>query len=267
MNSSTRFRAYFNDGLRYRELGQLEKAEEAFNLADRIYPYSATLVNAMALVQLDMNKDVSAARNFQRAINLDPDMASTYSNLGLLVHKQGNLDSALTLFKMATQKHNPSIDLDKNKSRYLQQMGVIYESMGHLDSAEQAYRESVSAAPDYTPAYFQGAAFFARTEKYVSADSLYRLGTTIGEASATNLFNWGLTYLRRREFEPAIEKMFEVVRIDQTFYQAYHVIAAGYYENQMPSDSVRKYLDLTFKYNPQYQPALRLQQTLQSGER
>ncbi|UCC45083.1 MAG: glycosyltransferase family 39 protein, partial [Candidatus Zixiibacteriota bacterium] len=42
------FQTYFNDGIRYAALGDLEQAERAFLMADRAYPYSPALLGNLA---------------------------------------------------------------------------------------------------------------------------------------------------------------------------------------------------------------------------
>ena len=56
--------------------------------------------------------------------------------------------------------------------------------------------------------------------------------------------------------------MYGVIKKDSSFYQAYHCIAAGYYENHQPTDSVNKYIDLALRYNPNYGPTLQLKQNV-----
>jgi tetratricopeptide (TPR) repeat protein len=264
--STNVFQIHFNNGIKLQQLEDWAGAEKEYLSADHYYPNSAPLLNNLAYVQFQQGKDDEADHNYHRAIRLKPEYARAYNNLGLLVQKKGNLDSALVLFHAAQQCFDSLADQPDELGQILLNLAEVHEHLGNLDSAAIAYLSAIRAAPLNGQAYFKAAAFYARYEQYDSADSLYVAGTKRGDLSATDCFNWGLSYLERKRYSEGIGMMKRALKRDQALYQAYYCIAVGHYESNSPKDTVMAYLDLCFKYNPAYQPALNLKALLNNKD-
>lgn len=256
------FQTYFNDGIRYVALGDLERAEQAFLMAERAYPYSPALLGNLAHVQLQLQNYSAANINLLRAISLGPQFADPYNDLGLLVSKSGNIDSAIVLHRMAIARHDAASGNPEKLAHFYMNLADAFEKKALPDSVDLYLLMARRAAPEFERSYFHSAAYYARLSLYARTDSLYQQGSLYGRPTAVDLFNWGLSHLRRQEYSTATEKMFAAIEIDSTFYQAYHCIAASYFENGYPADSVNMYLQLSLRYNPEYAPALRLQETV-----
>lgn len=259
------FQTYFNEGIRYQQLGDNASAEQSYLRADREFPYSATLINNLAHVQFLLGKNAEAERNFYRALALDTSFSAAYNNLGLLIRRKGDADSAMVLYRKAIEHYNPDRTGESELNQYYLNLAGAFEAKGMLDSAEASYRAAISANPHYANGYFKASGFYSRLGAFPRADSMFIAGEAYGEPSAADLFNWGLSFIKRQEFSAAITRMRRVLEKDPTFYQAYYGIAVGYHENLMSRDSVEKYLDLTLRYNPEYRPALELRKMLSGG--
>lgn len=259
------FQTYLNEGIRYQQLGDNIRAEQSYLRADREFPYSATLINNLAYVQFLLGKNAQAESNYYRALAMDTAFSAIYNNLGLLMRRNGNADSALVLYRQAIERYKPDRAAESELNQYYLNVAGAFEAKRMLDSADAAYRAAIAIRPLYAGAYFKASGFYARIGAYPQADSLFIAGQAYGEPTAADLFNWGLSYVKRREFSTAINTMRAVLHKDPTFYQAYYCIAVGYHENLMARDSVEKYLDLTFRYNPEYKPALELRRLLSGG--
>lgn len=252
------FQIHFNNGIKYEHLSDYVNAEKEYQLADESYPYSAPLINNLAYMQFQLGKYESADSNYHRAINIKPDYAPSYNNLALLLEMKGNLDSAITLYSRAIKRYDStSIRPDELSQIYLN-MADIYEAMGNLDSASICYQNGLQYGKDYYKAYYKAAAFYARHGAYEIADTLYSNGQPLHDLSANDFFNWGLSFIERKQYSTGISLMLRALKRDESLYQAYYCIAVGYYENNYPADTINKYLDLCFQYNPDYKPALEL---------
>ncbi|MFQ6008125.1 MAG: tetratricopeptide repeat protein [Candidatus Zixiibacteriota bacterium] len=260
--SPNEFQIHFNNGIKLQQLEDWAGAEKEYLSAEHFYPNSATLLNNLAYVQFQQGKYDEADHNYHRAIRLRPDYARPYNNLGLLVQKKGNLDSALVLFH-AARHHYDSLTSQPYELRQIYlNLADVHEDLGNLDSAAIAYIKAIEADPLNGPAYFKAAAFYARYEQYDTADSLFATGRKRGEMTATDCFNWGLSFLERKRYSEGIGMMIRALKRDETLYQAYYCLAVAHFQQEAPRDTVQAYLDLCFKYNPNYEPALELQEVL-----
>lgn len=93
-----------------------------------------------------------AIRHFQRAIELDPDMARAYDNLGLCYYYQNQNDLAVTNFERA-------ITLDRASPHpsawpYLN-LAITQQFLNQLADAERNLREAIRLDPGLAKAHFQ----------------------------------------------------------------------------------------------------------------
>ncbi|NOY87902.1 MAG: tetratricopeptide repeat protein [FCB group bacterium] len=256
------YQIHYNNGIKYEQLKDYVKAEKEYKSAANLNPLSPTLLNNLAYVQYLLKKYEQADKNYHRALKLKPNFSRAYNNLGLLVAAKGNPDSALKLFQKAVTTFNPAIYSSDELSKIYLNLADTYDQTQHFDSADIYYQKALKAEKQYYQAYFDAAAFYARQGKYKLTDSLYAAGRHLHDLSASDLFNWGLSLLQRQQFAASVGMMFRALKRDDSLYQAYYCIAVGYYQQNYPIDSVKKYLDLCFRYNPNYRPALELQKTL-----
>ncbi len=252
------FQIYFNEGMAFEKIGDYARAEQSYLRADRDYPYSAPLINNLGHAQLKLGKIEVAEINLRRAIALDSSYAHAWNNLGLVMYHRGQYDSALLFYQTAAQTHDQDIGDAGDLCLYYLNAAGAYEAKGVADSAEMLLRFALNTDSEYAEAYFDAASFYIRRNDFFKGDSLFTTGMRYGTPTAAKTFNWGLSFLKRRDFPATIDRMYRVLAMDTTFYQAYHCLAVAYYESLSPVDSVNKYLDLTLRYNPAYQPALEL---------
>jgi tetratricopeptide (TPR) repeat protein len=71
-----------------------------------------------------------AARQYEKAVKVDPTYAEAYSNLGYCYRKLGKYDTAVMHYKKAIQ-------LDQNLAEAHEYLGEAYAEMGKFDLAEK----------------------------------------------------------------------------------------------------------------------------------
>ena len=75
------------------------------------------------------------------ALEIDPDLAPAWNNMGLVMLEQGRLEPALSAVDKA-------LKLDPNLAHGWNARGVILDKMGKIDEAEKAYRKALEIDPD-----------------------------------------------------------------------------------------------------------------------
>ncbi len=258
------FQIHFNNGIKYEQAGEYQKAEHEYLLADKEYPYSATLINNLAYMQFLLGKHAEAEKNYYRALALKPDYSRVYNNLGLLVKEKGDLDSSIALFRKAIELYDSTVSVSPDElGRMYLNLARAYDEKGAFDSASSAFLKAVEAAPLMGKAYFQAAAFFARNKQYGKADTLYMKGMRHHDLEASDFFNWGLSLIERRRFSSGISMMLRALKRDQNLYQAHYMIAVGHLEGGSPIDTVMTYLNKCLELDSTYKPALDLKKAVE----
>ncbi len=89
-----------------------------------------------------------AARNYKKAILLDSSVATAYFGLGVLRHKQENLEKALELFKNA-------VSLSKSNVKYLNNLAYLYYKTEQYQEAIKTYKRILDSDYEYLISYYE----------------------------------------------------------------------------------------------------------------
>ena len=180
------------------------------------------------------------------------------------MQRLGDYDSALVLYRTAIRSYNPENAKPEEISQVYANLGKLFEDTRFIDSAAENYFQAIRVDSLNWKAYTRAAAFYARHGQYRMTDTLYYQASKIHQLTASDLFNWGLSQIERKQYSLGLSMLHKCLAADSTLYQGYYVIAAGYLENNYPKDSVLWYLDRTFRYNPNYQPAIDLRKIIEN---
>src|SRR5256885_5672641 len=93
----------FQLGLRAYQRSQLNEALNYFREAARLHPRDARAANALANTWFALKQASLAAREYRRAIQLDPQLAAGHKNLGILEYQQGKFPAARRALETATR--------------------------------------------------------------------------------------------------------------------------------------------------------------------
>jgi arylsulfatase A-like enzyme/Flp pilus assembly protein TadD len=91
-------KAQSNLGTVYLQSGRLADAEHAFRRA-LISEQNAAAYNGLGIIAMQRNDMIGARRNYERAIQLNPDFAEAQFNLGLICKQAGDLSCARDAFR------------------------------------------------------------------------------------------------------------------------------------------------------------------------
>ena len=258
------FQIHFNDGLTHYRLGDYKKAEQAYLLADKTFPYSSALLVNLAEVQMKLEKDEKADQTLARALSLNPRLAMAHNNLGVLVQSKGDLDSARILFRNAVSFYNKEQSRPHELGEYYVNLAGVMEKRNLIDSAAWAFKQAMINSPLYPRAFLQAGAFFARNGMHELADSTYIDAMHVQLLGAVDFYNWGLSYVQREMYNEGMALMRRALRKDHELHPAYYVIAAVYRNVNEPKDSIKFYLQKCLDIEPDYEPALSLMKELEN---
>ena len=121
--------------------GRLAEAEPLYRQALEMYPaYEGAHLN-LAIVLNQTGRDSEAIAEFKTALQLQPDDASAYNDLGAVLG-EGHLDESIALFQKA---------IEVNPNYYptpIKISGRAMESEGHLPEAVAQYQAALRLRPD-----------------------------------------------------------------------------------------------------------------------
>ena len=84
--------------------------------------------------------------NYLKAINLTPEDASAYNNLGVAYSNQNNYEEAISSYKKA-------IELNSEYASAYYNLGVAYSNQKNYEEAISSYKKAIEFNPEYASAY------------------------------------------------------------------------------------------------------------------
>jgi len=130
---------------------QLSAPEDASSLALRVALEPSvnqpTSAYGLFLFACKCQHDVESMAAYQKAIELDPSLASAHTNLGNLYYRQGNREKAGECYTTASV-----LDPEQSEARY--NLANLYEEEGNLNMAIAEYRRAISVCPNFADAHF-----------------------------------------------------------------------------------------------------------------
>src|SRR5665811_1365595 len=135
------------DSLNYNELGNLYyktkkiiDAKEYYLKAIDLNPNVAVYYENLGLINEELLSWQEAADAYEKAVALDP-TANLYNYLGLAYYSMKNYSAAIRNYVKA-------IELNKESAVFYNNLGLAYEYDGKIEEAEAAYLEAVKLEPD-----------------------------------------------------------------------------------------------------------------------
>lgn len=190
--------AYTNMGVAYKELGDYDKALNAYNMALAIRQSTEDLLGQVILfnnigeIYRNQGNYPEATTKYQQALKIaEPGLypqqrASVFHNLGVVYDELGQPERALDYYQQALTLRE-AVNDQPGQSETLNNLGLVYQFLGDIDQAEQAYQSALSLQQD--------------------------LGHQDGKASTLN--NLALLYLAKDQPEPALGLLNQALAIYQ----------------------------------------------------
>jgi tetratricopeptide (TPR) repeat protein len=156
--------AYFQLGMIYQSLNQLEQAEDSYRMALHYRPnLAAAYINLANLLRINGQFE-KACEVLKQAIHLNPKLATAYFHLGMTLNVMGNMDEALSNYSSA-------IELDPADASSYNNMGLILlNGKGQIEEAESCFRKALKINPDL---------YDAKVNLYLALQSQGRLDQAI----------------------------------------------------------------------------------------
>ncbi len=108
--------------------GVFEAAATEFERAIELNPDEATSYNNLGLCLTKLDRSEEAVASFRKAIEASPEFAEAYNNLGLVYYEKTDYEEAVDLFNQALQKH--------------ENYALAYANLGNALHQQEKYEEA-----------------------------------------------------------------------------------------------------------------------------
>jgi len=160
-------RAYIELGLRYRNQGEYDKAEEMFKRAIEINPGNEKTYSELGLCYRHQGRHDKAKEMFKKIIEINPGNERGCIGLGLCYRHQGKHDRAEEMFKRA-------IEINPGNDWTYAELGWYYRDQGKRDKAEEMFKRAIEINPGNDWTYAELGWCYRRQGKYDKVEEMLK---------------------------------------------------------------------------------------------
>jgi tetratricopeptide (TPR) repeat protein len=176
-------------------------------------PNSFVLWNLLGLAQMALEKGPQAVESFGKAIALNPRFPDAHSNMGIVLHDQGELDAAIASFQKALELRPDFAIAHFN-------IGKVLHDQGQLDAAIASFRNALKITPDYADAYINLGNSLQDQGKLGEAIDCYQTALRINPNLALAHYNLANALKAQGRTDEAIESYEQAVAIKPDYAMA-----------------------------------------------
>ena len=146
--------AHYNLGIALKEVGRLDDAEIHFQQCVDLDSSNVEAYNALGNILRIQDQHDRAVTCFETALAIQPTHADSRRNFSLVSNDLGVVANKLGLSHDAIRHFRRAVELtDSNPEAHIN-LGVTLEQTGKLDQAAAAFKNAISAKPNFAQAHY-----------------------------------------------------------------------------------------------------------------
>ncbi len=138
---------YYNRGIKKSKLGSYEEAIRDYNKAIELNPNDARAYHNRGYAKSKLGIFDEAIRDYDKAIELTPNATKIYNSRGIAKAKLGRYEEAIKDFEKV-------IELDPNDAIAYNNRGTAKDKVGRVDEAIRDYNKVIELDPNDADAYY-----------------------------------------------------------------------------------------------------------------
>jgi len=197
----------------------------------------------MGIIYDDELRFADAIREYQKALELEPDSSYVHTRLGadyILAREDKKAVEELVTAK--------SLDTSDTRPRFL--LAVIYTSLGRFEDARREYEEVLLLEPESLWALGSLADILVLQKKLDEAAGVYEKMLKAHRDSSVLHFNLGAIYEQLKQKEDAARQFRETIRLDPDFADAYNYLGYMFAEDGVNLDEAEALIKKALELEP-----------------
>jgi predicted O-linked N-acetylglucosamine transferase (SPINDLY family) len=206
--------ALLKQGLELHQQGQLAQARQIYEQVLAKQPTHFDALHLSGAIAAQSKNPALAVELIGKAIELNPNNASAYSNLGIALKELKRLDEALASYDKAI-----AIKPDYAEAYY--NRGIALNELKRYEEALASYDRAIKIKPDYAEAYYNRGSALNELKRYEEALASYDKAIAIKPDYATAYSNRGNAFNELKRYEEALVSYDRAIEIKPDYAEAY----------------------------------------------
>jgi serine/threonine-protein kinase len=170
----------------------------------------------------------SAQQDCQRALELDPGLATGHICLGEVLMGTGSYKDAAAEFDLATTYEPTSDDA-------FRELAQAYQSLGQMDAAERALQKAIQVRPQYYAGYHRLGGLYMQLARYPEAVSQFKRATELSPDTPRPWYALGGALINVGDYPDAIAALEKAISIRPTWNAYTNLGTAQLYQRNFPA--------------------------------
>ena len=231
----------------FEQQGKLDAAVEYYQQALNIKPDYAEAYYNLGNVLQQQDKLNAAVESYQQALNIQPDLAQAHNNLGTILQKQGKLEAAIESYQQA-------LNIQPNYAQAHYNLGNVFLQQGKLDAAIESYQQALKIKPDYAQAYESLGNIHLQQGKLEAAVECYHQALNIQPDYAQAHHNLGNALKLQGKLDAAIKSYQQAISLNPNYIEFHQNLGNTLYEQGKLEAAIESYHQ-ALRLNPDFAPA------------
>ena len=227
--------SYINRGNSKNELGQFAEAIKDYNKAIELNPNYAAAYSNRGNAKDNLGEPQAAIEDCNKAIELNPNSALAYNN-------RGNAKNKLGQHQAAIEDYTKAIELNPNEATAYNNRGNAKYELGELKEAIKDYNKAIELNPNEATAYNNRGSVKNNLGEHQAAIEDYNKAIELNPDYADAYYNRGIAKQDLGEHQAAIEDYNKAIELNPDY-------ADAYYNRGIAKQDLREYQAAIEDYN------------------
>jgi tetratricopeptide (TPR) repeat protein len=196
------------------QTGHHKNAVDKIGQAIEINPNVASYYSNQGIALKELKQFDTAVASYDKAIALKPDFADAYSNRGVAMHELKQFDAAVASCDKA-------IALKPDFAEAYANRGTALKELKQFDAAVASYDKAIALKPDYAEAYSNRGIAMQELKQFDAAVVSYDKAIALKPDYADAYSNRGIAMQELKQFDAAVASCNKAIALKPDFAEAY----------------------------------------------
>ncbi len=213
---------YYHLGLCQMELNQIEMAADSFEKALEINPQDTQIMIKLADVYLKSRQYDKAAETYTTLTELNPEDARYYFNTIIKMYDEAGMPDK------AIETTRKLIEQDPQDADAIYNLGYMFVKLKNYDEAIETFKRAIEVRPDFEYAYSNLGYCYTQQKKYTESIETYKKLVEINPENADGWMSIGIGYMYLKKFDPAVDPLQRAIELRPDNAYAYYNLGICY---------------------------------------